>query len=349
MMAVEWTDGRFRFLDQTRLPLEERYVQTSEAGRVAEAIKKLEIRGAPAIGVAAAFGVVLAAQGARSVPEALAASRRAIDLLAATRPTAVNLFAALDRMSRVLQDQHQAESVDGLSAALLEEALAIQQEDVSACRRIGELGSALIRPGSSVLTHCNAGALATAGEGTALSVIFAAARRNAIVRVYVDETRPLLQGARLTAWELQKRGIEAVLITDSTAGVVLKQQRVQAVIVGADRIAANGDTANKIGTYSLAVLADRHHVPFYVAAPLSTVDLKIATGDAITIEERAPEEITSIAGTRIAPEGVSVYAPAFDVTPNELITAIVTERGILTPPFSQTLAQSRPYVHDRHN
>jgi methylthioribose-1-phosphate isomerase len=309
---------------------------------VAEAIKRLEIRGAPAIGVAAAFGVVLASQSAGSVREALAASRRAIDLLAATRPTAVNLFAALHRMSRVVREHEHAERRETLSAALLEEAVAIQQEDIAACRRIGELGSALIRPGSSVLTHCNAGALATAGEGTALSVIFAAARKNAIVRVYVDETRPLLQGARLTAWELLKRGIETVLITDSTAGVVLKQQRVQAVIVGADRIAANGDTANKIGTYSLAVLADRHHVPFYVAAPLSTVDLEIASGDAIAIEERAPEEITTFGGTRIAPDGVNVYAPAFDVTPNELIAAIVTERGILTPPFSQTLAQLRP-------
>jgi methylthioribose-1-phosphate isomerase len=196
-----------------------------------------------------------------------------------------------------------------------------------------------------VLTHCNAGALATAGEGTALSVIFAAARKKCIVRVYVDETRPLLQGARLTAWELMKNGIETVLITDSTAGVVLQQKRVQAVIVGADRIAANGDAANKIGTYSLAVLAERHHVPFYVAAPVSTIDFAIGSGVDITIEERAPEEVTTIAGVRLAPEGVGVYAPAFDVTPNELIAAIVTEKGILSPPFNKAIASLRGQPH----
>jgi methylthioribose-1-phosphate isomerase len=342
MITVEWANGLFRFLDQTRLPLEEVYVETADVARVAEAIRRLEIRGAPAIGVAAAFGVVLASRNARSAEEARSSSLAAIQSLAATRPTAVNLFTALDRMSHALKASEDIRDQEGLSTRLLNEALAIQQEDVEACRRIGELGSALIRPGSSVLTHCNAGALATAGEGTALSVIFAAARKNSIVRVYADETRPLLQGARLTAWELMKHGIDTVLITDSTAGVVLRQQLVQAVIVGADRIAANGDTANKIGTYSLAVLAERHHVPFYVAAPVSTIDFSIASGAEITIEERAPEEVTSIAGTRIAPEGVGVYSPAFDVTPNELIAAIVTERGIMAPPFSQTIPALRP-------
>ncbi|MBP1647380.1 MAG: putative translation initiation factor subunit [Bacteroidetes bacterium] len=341
MKTIEWIDGLVRFLDQTRLPLEEQYVETADVGRLADAIKRLEIRGAPAIGVAAAFGVVLASRDATSPDQIRTLSSRAIQTLASTRPTAVNLFTALDRMSRVLEAGKADGSGEGLRARLLEEAQAIQKEDIDACRRIGELGSALILPGSSVLTHCNAGALATAGEGTALSVIFAASRKTRIERVYVDETRPLLQGARLTTWELLKNNIEAVLITDSTAGVVLQQQRVQAVIVGADRIAANGDTANKIGTYSLAVLAERHHVPFYVAAPVSTIDFTIASGAEITIEERAAEEVTWIAGTRVAPEGVSVFAPAFDVTPNELIAAIVTDRGILAPPFSRTIASLR--------
>jgi methylthioribose-1-phosphate isomerase len=341
MLTLEWADGLLRYLDQTRLPREEVYVETADVVRVAEAIKRLEIRGAPAIGVAAAFGVVLASQHARSLEEVRALSFHAIQTLGATRPTAVNLFTALDRMSAVLTGEEFSNPGD-LRARLLSEAVAIQQEDISACHRIGELGSALIPPGSSVLTHCNAGALATAGEGTALSVIFAAARRHCIVRVYADETRPLLQGARLTAWELMKNGIETVLITDSTAGVVLREQLVQAVIVGADRIAANGDTANKIGTYSLAILAERHRVPFYVAAPVSTIDFSIASGSDITIEERAPEEVTCIGDMRIAPEGVKVFSPAFDVTPNELIAAIVTERGILTPPFSQTIPSLRP-------
>ena len=341
MVTIEWAEGQVRFLDQTRLPLEERYVETADVGRVAEAIRRLEIRGAPAIGVAAAFGVVLASQRAVSAEEVRASSRRAIQILGATRPTAVNLFTALGRMSRVLDENGEAGQGEDLRARLLDEALAIQREDVEACRRIGEIGSSLILPGSSVLTHCNAGALATAGEGTALSVIFAAARKNRITRVYADETRPLLQGARLTTWELMKHGIETVLITDSTAGVVLQQQRVQAVVVGADRIASNGDTANKIGTYPLAVLAARHRVPFYVAAPVSTIDFAIASGAEITIEERAPEEVTSFAGVRVAAEGVHVYAPAFDVTPNELITAIVTERGILSPPFSQAIEMLR--------
>lgn len=342
MVTIEWADGLVRFLDQTRLPLEEVYVETADVERLADAIKRLEIRGAPAIGVAAAFGVVLGSWSAASVDEARVASSRAIQTLAATRPTAVNLFTALERMSRVLKSGEPTEEAQQVRDRLLGEALTIQQEDVTACRRIGELGSALIRPGSSVLTHCNAGALATAGEGTALSIIYAAARKNLLVRVYADETRPLLQGARLTAWELMKNGIETILITDSTAGVVLRQQGVQAVIVGADRIATNGDTANKIGTYSLAVLAERHHVPFYVAAPVSTIDFSIASGAEITIEERAAEEVTCIGGKWIAPEGVGVYAPAFDVTPNELIAAIVTERGILTPPFSQGIAALRP-------
>lgn len=338
MMTIEWADGLVRFLDQTRLPQEETYVETVDVGRIAEAIRRLEIRGAPAIGVAAALGVVLAARAGDSVEAVRASCSDAIRILAATRPTAVNLFTALARMGRVLQAGEALAGPEDLRERLKQEALAIRQEDIAACRHIGELGSALLLPGSSILTHCNAGALATSGEGTALSVIYAAARKNLIARVYVDETRPLLQGARLTAWELMKNGIDTTLITDSTAGVVLREQRVQAVIVGADRIATNGDTANKIGTYSLAVLAERHHVPFYVAAPTSTIDFAITSGAEITIEERAPEEVICIAGKRIAPEGVRVYAPAFDVTPNELIAAIVTERGILAPPFSQSIA-----------
>ncbi|HEX9007553.1 MAG TPA: S-methyl-5-thioribose-1-phosphate isomerase, partial [Bacteroidota bacterium] len=249
----------------------------------------------------------------------------------------VNLFKALDRMERTLQS---CRADDDLAAALLKEARSIHREDVEACRRIGELGAALLRPGTSVLTHCNAGALATTGIGTAIGVIVAAHRQGKIRRVYAGETRPLLQGARLTTFELLRAGIDTTLITDSAAGLVMSRGLVQAVVVGADRIAANGDTANKIGTYPLAVLADRHNVPFYVAAPSSTIDPSTAAGDAIIIEERDPAEVTRIGSVSIAPEGVQVYAPAFDITPNELITAIVTETGVLVPPFSRSMAGS---------
>lgn len=337
MKAVDWIDGKVRFIDQTLLPGEERYVETDDIHVVAEAIRALRIRGAPAIGVAAGLGVVLGLRtsGAR-VPLATRFDT-AVNLLGSTRPTAVNLFNVLNRMRAVFVRTPALEEPEAVR--MLEcEALAIQREDIEACRNIGEYGAALLPAGTSVLTHCNAGALATAGDGTALSVVTAANREGKILRVYADETRPLFQGARLTAWELVKAGIEVVLITDSTAASVLREGRVQAVVVGADRIAANGDTANKVGTYPLAVLAERHHVPFYVAAPVSTLDPGTARGENIPIEEREASEVTHYAGKRIAPEGVKVYAPAFDVTPHELVTAIITDKGVLRPPFGVAIA-----------
>jgi methylthioribose-1-phosphate isomerase len=339
MTAVEWVDRQVRFIDQTRLPLEEVYVETADYRVVGEAIKTLAIRGAPAIGVAAAFGVLLAAE-ARQFPtpqELLDEVTRASEYLATTRPTAVNLFTALRRMNNALEGAGSSSALEIL-VRLRVEAMVIYREDVESCQTIGSLGAALIRPGSSVLTHCNAGALATAGEGTALAVITAAARQKKIVRVFVGETRPLLQGARLTAWELTRQGIETVLITDSTAGTVLQQGKVQAVIVGADRIAANGDAANKIGTYPLAVLAAYHKVPFFIAAPTSTLDPSTPDGSRIPIEERNPSELTHLAGARIAAEGALTYTPAFDVTPAALITAIITEKGVLRPPLGRAIA-----------
>jgi len=339
MKAVDWVDGKFRFIDQTLLPQQEVWVDTDDLTVVGEAIRTLRVRGAPAIGVAAAFGLLLALHPGTfpDVPDLRGRLRRALAYLAQTRPTAVNLFYALDRMRGVLEC-HSGQSEAQLYADLEREARAIQREDIEACRRIGELGAALIVPGSSLLTHCNAGALATAGDGTALSIVTTAARQGKVVQVYVDETRPLLQGARLTAWELGQADIPVVLITDSTAGTVLREGRVQAVIVGADRVAANGDAANKVGTYPLAVLAQRHGIAFYIAVPTSTLDPDTLSGDRIPIEERDPAEVTHFAGVAVAPAGVGVYAPAFDVTPNELITAIVTERGVLRPPYVQTIA-----------
>lgn len=337
MTTLEWTGRALRFIDQTRLPAEEITVETADYRVVCNAIRTLKIRGAPAIGVAAAFGVVLAVLESHcsTRPELDAAVAGAVRDLSSTRPTAVNLFAALSRMESALRG---AASLESARERLAEEAVAIQQEDILSCRAIGELGSTLIAPGSSLLTHCNAGALATAGEGTALAVVAAAARQGKIRRVFVDETRPLLQGARLTAWELLQLGIETVLITDSTAASVLRRGEVHGVIVGADRIARNGDTANKVGTYPLAVLASHHGVPLYVAAPTSTIDGALPDGDAIPIEERNPEEVTHLGGMRIAPPGVKVFAPAFDVTPARFISAIITERGIARPPYGEALS-----------
>jgi len=340
--SVEWVAGKVRFIDQTRLPSEEVIEETSDYTVVADAIKKLKIRGAPAIGVAAAFALLLAIEDKkiltlRSLEEELHA---AIHLLSQTRPTAVNLFAALDRMRRVYQSVRH-DDVGTVRLRLNREAHCIQQEDIEACRKIGEHGAALIAPGSSILTHCNTGALATAGEGTAQSIITTAARQNKIVRVFVDETRPLFQGARLTSWELVKHNIEVVLITDSTAGYLMQQRKISAVIVGADRIAANGDTANKVGTYSIAVLAELHAVPFYIAAPTSTIDLGTESGSQIQVEQRNEEEVTHVGGKRIAAEGVKVFAPAFDITPNRLIIAIITEAGVLKPPFDSAIASLR--------
>jgi methylthioribose-1-phosphate isomerase len=327
------TDGWLTLIDQTLLPAEFRQIDCRTVEEVWEAIRMLRVRGAPAIGCAAAYGVVLGLQSASAAQDRESFNRRLAEVaddLAGSRPTAVNLFWALDRMKRVA-DEHAELSPREMHQRLLEEAAAIETEDRQMCAAIGRHGAELIADGMGVLTHCNAGGLATAGDGTALAVLFAAAAQGKQIQVYADETRPLLQGARLTTWELQQRGVPVTLLCDSMAGWAMKQGRVQAVITGADRIAANGDAANKIGTYSVALLAQAHGIPFYVAAPSSTFDLSLASGDEIPIEERSPEEITHGFGTRTAPEGIGVYNPAFDVTPAELIEAIITERGVIRP------------------
>jgi methylthioribose-1-phosphate isomerase len=334
--AVAWVGdaatGHLHLIDQTVLPVEYVELKLRSVEAVWEAIKALRVRGAPAIGVAAAYGVVAGLQivqpGTRE--ELDARLKTVCEYLATSRPTAVNLFWALDRMQRF------AKSVPSLTAplfrnALLEEAQRIEQEDRDMCAAIGRHGLPLLQGCSGVLTHCNTGGLATAGDGTALAVIFAAALQNPSLQVYADETRPLLQGARLTAWELMQRQVPVKLICDSMAGWVMKEQRVQAVIVGADRIAANGDSANKIGTYSLSVLAKAHGIPFYIAAPSSTFDLTIASGAEIPIEQRASSEITHAFGRQTAPDGCETYNPAFDVAPAENITALVTEKGVIQP------------------
>lgn len=328
---IEWTGSELVLLDQRRLPLEEHYVRCRTAAEVAEAIRSMTVRGAPAIGICAAFGLALAA-GDGPAAQACRRVEEAASLLRAARPTAVNLQWALNRMLEV------AAHSSGDPAALRREAVAIFREDLEANHRIGRLGAELLGPSTTVLTHCNAGALATAGYGTALGVIRAAREAGKKVAVYADETRPYLQGARLTAWELQKDGIDVTLITDNMAGHFFQQNRFDAVLVGADRIAANGDTANKIGTYVLAVLARTHAVPFYVAAPLSSIDPHCPTGAGIPIEERPPSEVTTLQEVRIAPEGVPARHPAFDVTPAELISAIITDRGILRAPYNESIA-----------
>ncbi len=301
----------------------------------------MSIRGAPAIGCAAAYGLALAAREKRfkNTVDVVAHLEKARQTLAATRPTAVNLFWALDRMQKRWQKEAGG-SPRRLAETLAREARAIDEEDLAACRRMGELGAALLPENSVILTHCNAGALATAGHGTALGVVRTAHSQGKIRKVLVDETRPYLQGARLTAWECEQEGIPYEIITDNMAGHLMKTEKISAVIVGADRIAANGDTANKIGTYSLAILAKHHNVPFYVAAPTSTVDLKTPTGDAIPIEERPAREVVEINGRPIAPQGAEARHPAFDVTPHEFITAIVTEHGVARPPFNEFLSKS---------
>jgi methylthioribose-1-phosphate isomerase len=336
---IEWRggiDGTLVLLDQTLLPTHCEFLVCTRVEDVFEAIRSLRVRGAPAIGVAAAYGVVIGLQTTLSSQQKDdrdafdSRLREVCDYLASSRPTAVNLFWALDRMRRVAASEPQLEPTQ-MAERLLAEAKAIDDEDRQMCADIGRHGAELLKDGMGVLTHCNAGSLATAGDGTALAIIYAAVNEGKTLAVYADETRPLLQGARLTAWELQQRGVPVTLICDSMAGHVMKEKRVQAVIVGADRIAANGDAANKIGTYTVAVLAQRHKIPFYVAAPSSTFDLSLATGDEIPIEERSPEEITSAYGRRTAPEGINVYNPAFDVTPADLIAAIITERGLIRP------------------
>ncbi len=332
--TVRWVgglDGRMEIIDQTLLPTEFKFIPLATVEEVWEAIKTLRVRGAPAIGVAAAMGIVVGIQGAGDdEAEVLESVRRAADYLATSRPTAVNLFWALDRMKRAAQ-QYRGRGGWALKEALLAEAKAIRDEDAAMCRRIGASGVHLITEGCGVLTHCNAGSLATAEYGTALAPLYRAHEMGRHFRVYADETRPLLQGARLTMWELQRAGIDCTLICDNMAAVIMKQGKVDLVIVGADRIAANGDTANKIGTYGVAVLASHHDVPFYVAAPSSTFDLSIASGDEIPIEERGADEVTRGFGRQTAPTGAKVYCPAFDVTPAALISGIITERGMIQP------------------
>ena len=338
--TIEWGEGGILLLDQRRLPEEEVYLTLRTPEEVAGAIRDMAIRGAPAIGVAAAFGIAIGFQpGARAGGagepagrfEALAA------LLGGTRPTAVNLFWAIERMRRRFE-AHRGERPEALGAALLSEARAIHAEDIAANRSMGRHGAELLPWEGAVLTHCNAGALATAGYGTALGVIRAAVEAGKRIAVFADETRPWLQGARLTAWELQKDGIPVTVLCDGMAGHLFQKKAIGACIVGADRIARNGDVANKIGTYQVAVLARAHEVPFYVAAPTSTVDLSLGTGASIPIEERAADEVAAIAGRRVVPRGVPVLHPAFDVTPHALVTAIVTERGVARAPYEASLA-----------
>lgn len=340
--TIAWiggTDGYVRLIDQTLLPTRLEYRDCRRVEEIWEAIRTLRVRGAPAIGVAAAMGVVLGMQQFRDRRRGAYRHRlrEVTDYLRTSRPTAVNLFWALDRMERRVRERTEQLPPEQLTQTLLDEALAIEEEDRRMCRAIGEAGAALIREGTGVLTHCNAGGLATADYGTALAVLFSAAGQGRRFRVFADETRPLLQGARLTAWELKQRGIDVSLICDSMAAQVMKEGRVQTVVVGADRIAANGDTANKIGTYGVAVLAQAHGIPFYVAAPSSTFDLSLPTGDAIPIEQRDPREITHGFGVQTAPDGVAVYNPAFDVTPARLIHGIITEKGIIQPVNEATI------------
>jgi methylthioribose-1-phosphate isomerase len=343
--AVKWiggTDGVLELIDQRRLPADFVKIQVRDIEQLHEAIRTLAVRGAPAIGVAAAYGPVLALQklgGDESVAAALDCVGQACEYLASSRPTAVNLFWALDRMRERAGETGSAShaTLRKLREALLAEAHAICAEDVEMCRRIGEHGERFIQDGSGVLTHCNAGALATAGQGTALSVLFEAHKKGKRFTVYADETRPLLQGARLTAWELQRAGIDVRVICDNMAGCLMKQGHIQMVITGADRIAANGDAANKIGTYALSVLAKHHEIPFYIAAPSSTFDRSIATGAEIPIEHRDAGEVTCFGGMQTTPQGVAACNPAFDVTEAQNITAVITEKGVIERPSADRL------------
>jgi methylthioribose-1-phosphate isomerase len=345
--ALQWvgdTDGCLELIDQRRLPVELVSLQCRSVEQLVEAIKTLAVRGAPAIGVAAAYGLVLALQGlptGASIEQALEVLNQAHDRLTASRPTAVNLFWALQR---VQQKAFQAASspainLQALRETVLAEANAIYEQDVDMCKRIGQNGEKFIENGFGILTHCNTGALATAGQGTALSVILEAHKKGKKFTVYVDETRPLLQGSRLTAWELQQANINTIVICDNMAGWLMKQGKINVVLTGADRIAANGDTANKIGTYSLCILAKKHRIPFYVAAPSTTFDLNIKAGAEIPIEQRDPQEVTTFAGIQSAPDNVKVYNPAFDITDARYINAIITEKGVIKNPNTHLIRE----------
>ncbi|MBW1947725.1 MAG: S-methyl-5-thioribose-1-phosphate isomerase [Deltaproteobacteria bacterium] len=335
--TITWDNDRVILIDQRLLPAEEVYLECLDYIQVAEAIEEMAIRGAPAIGIAAAYGVALGVNKIKESDDLDKEFERILARLGDTRPTARNLFWALERMKQTF-DNHKSSALPELKHLLIQEAVAIDKQDVETNKKIGFWGRELIHDGQNILTHCNAGALATAGYGTALGVIRAVSEQGKKIRVFADETRPVLQGARLTCWELDREGIPVVLITDNMAGHLMKKGQISAVITGADRIARNGDTANKIGTYSVAVLAKEHRLPFYVAAPLNTIDLSLANGDAIPIEERNPEEVRKLAGQFITVPHIDVRNPAFDVTPAEYITAIITEKGIAKPPYEQSLA-----------
>ncbi|WP_161820936.1 S-methyl-5-thioribose-1-phosphate isomerase [Sporotomaculum syntrophicum] len=338
METMRWVDGCLEILDQTLLPGKTEYIKCEHYTTICDAIRRLSVRGAPAIGAAAAYGLALGAASLSPAGKAefVSAIEQIARELCDTRPTAINLQWAVDRMLQLLHEQT-TDSVEVLKETLLAAAHAIYREDLASNRRIGEFGEKLIPPNVSILTHCNAGALATAGFGTALGVIRAAHQAGKNIHVYADETRPLLQGARLTAWELMQDNIPVTLLTDNMAGYLMACGKVDLVIVGADRITANGDVANKIGTYSVAVLAKEHGLPFYVAAPMSTFDLNLAGGQEIPIENRDEREVTHFAGHPVAPAGVKVWNPAFDVTPHPLVTAIITDRGVARPPYTKTL------------
>ena len=336
VQSIEWKDDHVRILDQTYLPNREVYSDIQDVGRMWEAIKKLRIRGAPAIGIAAAYGFYL---GIKDLPESSFESfwvevERVAEYLENARPTAVNLKWALDRLKTTIQ-AHKDKPISEIKEIVLKTAQTIHDEDKRTCKKIGENGVALVKKNSQILTHCNTGSLATGQYGTALSVIFHAHENEKDVQVWVDETRPLLQGARLTAWELTNAGIPMKLVTDSTAGSLMQKGQVDLIIVGADRVASNGDVANKIGTYPLAVLAKEHEIPFYVAVPLSTIDMELENGEEIPIEERESDEITSFNGSQVAPKKAETYNPAFDITPHKYITAFITEKGIIEPDFKK--------------
>src|SRR5215831_17553869 len=338
--TLEWTDSGVRFIDQTKLPTDETYVTCTTYGQVADVIRNMVVRGAPAIGVAAAMGVALGVKDskAESAGELKQDFDQICEVIGQTRPTAVNLFWAIRRM-RDKFEQLRVRSLPQIKQALIDEALRMHAEDIAANRAMGSFGATLMPESGGVLTHCNAGALATCGYGTALGVIRAAIEAGKKIHVFADETRPFLQGARLTAWELTKDGIQTTVIADNMAGAMMRQGKIKAAVVGADRIAANGDVANKIGTYTVAVLAKEHGIPFYVAAPWSTVDMNTPSGDQIPIEQRSPKEVTHHGGKQMAPDGVRVENPAFDVTPNQYVTAIVTERGIARAPYADSLKE----------
>ena len=340
--TIEWTDDGVVMIDQRKLPTVEEYPVFRTYQDVAEAIRVMVIRGAPAIGVAAAMGVALGVRDSKAgnLAELREDFKKVSETLASTRPTAVNLFWAIERMRRVFREiASDGTDMRAIADRLIKEALAIQSEDIESNKRMGQFGQELLPNSGTILTHCNAGALATAGYGTALGVIRAAVENGKRLRVLADETRPFLQGARLTAWELWKDDIDVRVISDNMSGSIMRQGLIDAVIVGADRIAANGDVANKIGTYPVAVLAKQHEIPFYVAAPFSTLDLAIPDGSHIPIEQRDPTEVTHIGGVRMVPDGVGVFNPAFDVTPHAFVTAIITDRGVALPPYTQSLAR----------